>query len=653
MKYKLHLEAWAPYLSVAGLGSALLASVLALNGCGGGGGAPETPVGGEPPANNPAGPGTGSGPEPVPTAAPLVPTALAVSSGPKTFSFTWKPSATASTYKLYGDPDGASGYQQVGASVAGTTAAQYVGALLHQRLNARYAVQACNAAGCSALSSSVQPNVVEAIGSFKASNTGVNDSLGYAVALSADGSTLAVSATGEDSNATGIDGDQANNLFENSGAVYVFVRAGLTWKQQAYLKAANTDAGDRFGESLAFVADGNTLAVGAPNEGSTARGIDGDATSNASPNAGAVYLFERSGASWAQTHYVKGSNTNTVDYFGRSVAFSSDGSTFVVGAPGEASPTRGVNGDQFTANNSAPDAGAAYVFVRSGSTCVQQAYLKATCTKADNEFGASVAISADGNTVAVGADKDDARYIGGGQTGNVLDVQNTGAVFVYNRTGGAWTQTAYLKGSPLERATGDGFRPNTYFGAAIALSADGNTLVASATGDYYPVSGINQNRTEGPTQISNSGAVYVFSRDTSALSWTQQAHIMADAPITAQHLFGASVSLSQSGNLLAIGMPGEAGTRKGFVSNADFNNIGAGASRAPYLYSRSEATWKKQFYLKAPNSGTGDLFGNQVVLSSDGRTLAIGTRAEASNATGIGGNQSNHSAAGAGAVYLY
>ena len=88
------------------------------------------------------------------------------------------------------------------------------------------------------------------------------DYFGSSVALSGD--TLVVGAPYEDSNATGVDGNQANNLAIDSGAVYVFVRSGDWWYQQAYLKASNTDADDQFGSSLAL--SGDTLVVGAPDE---------------------------------------------------------------------------------------------------------------------------------------------------------------------------------------------------------------------------------------------------------------------------------------------------------------------------------------------------------------------------------------------------
>ena len=77
---------------------------------------------------------------------------------------------------------------------------------------------------------------------LKASNTEVGDGFGFSVAISGD--TVVVGAHEEDSNATGVNGDQADNSAADSGAAYVFTRSGATWSQQAYLKASNTGAGD-------------------------------------------------------------------------------------------------------------------------------------------------------------------------------------------------------------------------------------------------------------------------------------------------------------------------------------------------------------------------------------------------------------------------
>ena len=186
------------------------------------------------------------------------------------------------------------------------------------------------------------------------------------MSLSADGNTLAVGATGEDSSATGINGDQTDNTFaddpftEEAGAVYVFTRSGSEWEQQAYIKASNTDGIDIFGISISLSADGNTLAVGAFGEASSAIGINSDQNDNAAEEAGAVYVFRRMGSLWEQQAYIKAGNTDAEDFFGRSVSLSADGNTLAVGAFGEDSSATGINGDQ--TDNSGDRAGAVYLY---------------------------------------------------------------------------------------------------------------------------------------------------------------------------------------------------------------------------------------------------------------------------------------------------
>src|SRR6266705_2462246 len=103
--------------------------------------------------------------------------------------------------------------------------------------------------------------------------------------------------------------------------------------------------------------------------------------------------------------YVKASNTGAADDFGFAVALSSDGNTLAVGAPGEASA--GIETD-----NSAPSAGAVYVYTRSGTTWTQRAYIKASNPGAGDQFGTSVALSSDGITLAVGAPGEDSSVTG-------------------------------------------------------------------------------------------------------------------------------------------------------------------------------------------------------------------------------------------------
>ncbi len=120
------------------------------------------------------------------------------------------------------------------------------------------------------------------------------------------------------------------------------MRSGGLWSQQAYLKASNTGAYDGFGFSVAL--SGDTLVVGASDEDSNATGVYGDQSDNSASNAGAAYVFVRSGGLWSRQAYLKASNTGEGDYFGVSVALSGD--TLVVGASGEDSNATGVGGEQ-------------------------------------------------------------------------------------------------------------------------------------------------------------------------------------------------------------------------------------------------------------------------------------------------------------------
>jgi hypothetical protein len=107
--------------------------------------------------------------------------------------------------------------------------------------------------------------------------------------------------------------------------------------------------------------------------------------------SGAAYVFVRTNGVWTQQAYLKASNTEADDGFAQSVAISGD--TIVIGATGEDSNATGVNGNR--TDNSAPSAGAAYVFVRTNGIWTQQAYLKASNTDSGDAFGWSVAISGD------------------------------------------------------------------------------------------------------------------------------------------------------------------------------------------------------------------------------------------------------------------
>ena len=471
---------------------------------------------------------------------------------------------------------------------------------------------------------------------LKASNSGMLDQLGTSVSLSGDGNTLAVGAVGEASNATGIGGNQADNSAANSGAVYVFVRSGGVWAQQAYVKASNAAANDAFGTSVSLSGDGNTLAVGAIGEASNATGIGGNQADNSAGLSGAVYMFVRSGTVWTQQAYVKASNTGANERFGTSVSLSGDGNTLAVGAPLESSNATGIGGNQ--ADNSAASSGAVYVFVRGGTVWAQQAYVKASNTGASDLFGTSVSLSGDGNTLAVGANGEasNATGVGGSQADN--SAADSGAVYVFMRIGTVWTQQAYVKASN----TGAGDR----FGTSVSLSGDGNTLSVGAVAEASNATGIGGNQADNSAFLS--GAVYVFARI--GITWTQQAYVKASNS-GASDRFGTSVSLSGDGNTLSVGAVGEASSVTGVGGYEGDNSVGN--SGAVYIFVRIGTVWTQQAYVKASNTGASDRFGTSVSLSGDGNTLSVGAISEASNATGVGGNQADNSLTASGAAYVY
>jgi hypothetical protein len=474
---------------------------------------------------------------------------------------------------------------------------------------------------------------------IKASNTETFDQLGNSVSISEDGTRLAVSAPGEDSNATGINGNQSNNSASNAGAVYVYRRSGPTWTQEAYIKASNTAVFDGFGYSVKLSADGTRLAVSAPFEDSDANGVNGNQADNSALSAGAVYVFSRTGNIWTQEAYLKASNSDGPDNFGNghsSVSINSDGSRIAVGAYRESSNATGINGNQ--ANNSMANSGAAYVFRRTGTTWVQEAYIKASNTGADDYFGHDLNLSGDGTRLAVGASQEqsNATGINGNQSNNSSN--RAGAVYVYRRIGTTWTQEAYIKASNT--------RASNLFGSNMTFDYDGSRLAVCAVLEDAPSSGINGNQTQAGGGLDDYGAVYIFRRN--GTTWVQEAYIKASNPDIDDE-FGATVSFSKYGFKLAVGSRRESSNATGI--NGNQSNNSANVSGAAYVFTRCGTTWVQESYVKASNTELGDYSGI-VDLSANGVYLALGASGESSNATGINGNQSNNSANQAGAVYI-
>ncbi|MFO0973781.1 MAG: thrombospondin type 3 repeat-containing protein [Phycisphaerae bacterium] len=391
---------------------------------------------------------------------------------------------------------------------------------------------------------------------LKASNTQAGDSFGNSVAINGD--TVVVGAIYEDSAATGVNGNQADNSASNSGAAYVFVRdVNGAWSQQAYLKASNTGAGDQFGAALAL--SGDTLVVGADSEASGATGVNGNQLDNSTTGAGAAYVFTRNGGVWSQQAYLKASNTGVADHFGAAVAVSGD--TVVIGAYQEDSNATGVNGNQ--ADNSAVNAGAVYVFVRSGSVWSQQAYIKGSNTGAGDFFGFSVGIS--GDTVVVGAAQEDSSATG--VNGNQADnsAADAGAVYVFVRSGSVWSQQAYIKASNAETTD--------LFGQSVGI--DGDTIVVTTIAEDSNATGVNGDQADN--SAASSGAAYIFAR--SGGTWSQQVYLKA-SNTEAGDTFGISVAIS--GDTLVVCASGEDSGAAGV--NGDQSNNSVSRSGAAYVF---------------------------------------------------------------------
>jgi hypothetical protein len=472
------------------------------------------------------------------------------------------------------------------------------------------------------------------VGYIKASNPAEGSQFGHAVAVSGDGSTVAVGAQME------------NNA---AGAAYIYVRSGDRWTEQASIAASNADQGDQFGSSIALSADGNTLAVGAYFEDSAAKGINGNQADNSMNEAGAVYVFTRTGTTWSQQAYIKASNTGEPqdgDTFGASIALSDDGNTLAVGSPGEDSGSPGINGNQ--ADNSALGAGAVYVFTRSGTTWSQQAYVKSAAPRTTGAggdlFGYSVALNADGSTLAVGVfDEGGSSNVINGPVDNKLP--GAGCVYVFTRKGGAWSQQAYLKASTQDR--GDSL------GAWVAVSDDGNTVVAGAIDEDSMTTGVNtvqsghSGRVGAPDDLS-SGAAYVFTR--SGSTWSQQAALKA-SNTGKEDWFGVRLALSGDGNTLAVAAPNEDSASRGINGKQDDES--AVEAGAVYVFTRSGATWTHRAYVKGSNTQEFDEFGSAVGLNRDGSLMAVGAKFEDSGARGVNGNEADNSVSDSGAAYVF
>ena len=550
-----------------------------------------------------------------------------------------------------------------------------------------YVTEACGEAGCVAAPGGertlAQADSVAATGYIKPPNAGASpelgDDFGEALALSADGSTLAVGAPREGSSATGAfapgdAGYQAaldNEGADVSGAVTVYRRSGSAWSVEAFVKAPVAGYFDTFGEALALSADGATLAVGAPGEGSTFTGAFAPTDpgyraaldSYGAYGAGAAYVHRRSVAGrWTLEAFIKAPKAGARDQFGWAIALSADGAALAVGATDEDSAATGAfaptDAGYYQAaleSDGAEGSGAVYVYRRwADGRWALEAFVKAPVSGTGDEFG-RVALSADGSTLAVGAPYERSSATGvfapadpGYRAALESDAAiANGAVYVHRRwAGGRWALEAFVK-APVS-GTGDEF-------GRVALSADGSTLAVGAPyyGGNRPVRNSHGERNYG------SGTAYIHRRSAGG-RWALEA--VFKAPVADDgDIFGAVLVLSGDGATLVVSAHGEGSSATGAFApgapgyQAALDSDGAYEAGATYVHRRSVAgRWTAVSLVKAPNTEADDHFGSALALSADGSVLAVGAF-DSARSRPVGGDSSDagNAVGDSGAVYLY
>jgi hypothetical protein len=466
---------------------------------------------------------------------------------------------------------------------------------------------------------------------IKAANNEASDKFGVSISISGD--TLAVGTREEDSNQTTITNgttSSSNNSNADSGAVFVYKRDGTNWAQEAYIKAANSEAGDKFGNTVTL--DKDTLAVGAYEEDSQVTTItNGTSASsdNNQNNSGAVYVYKRTGNNWAQESFIKAWNSDgSHDMFGYNVSLDND--TLAVGAYWDNST------------------GSVYIYKRTGSNWAQEDYLRPVNLPSYKRFG--TAISLDGKTLAVGAYEEGSTQttITNGTSASSTtnsDSEQSGAVYVYKRADNStWVQEAYIKAGNNDR--------EDHFGASVALDKD--TLAVGVRYEDSNQTTITNDNSTASTNDSNSqsGAVFVYKR--TGTNWKQEAYIKA-ANNDSEDLFGWSVALE--GDTLVVGAYGEDSNQTTITndnSTASTNDSNS-ESGAVYVYKRTGNNWAQMAYIKAcDNRDGGDRFGYSVSL--DNGSLAVGAIEEDSNQPTITNGScpsNNTSNSNSGAAYVF
>jgi len=411
-----------------------------------------------------------------------------------------------------------------------------------------------------------------------------------------------------------------------------------------YFKASDAEEQDIFGSRVALSPNGKTMAV-------LAVGVDSMVDPRSSfgyVGTERVYVFARVDGSWQQQAVLDGTESESEGSYGMALSLSANGDLLAIGSP------RDILRDPLVDRRGA---GAVYLYKRESGRWLDQDRLVSSTISESDQFGYSVSLSADGNTLAVGANGDTG-------AGREDSESGSGSVFVFQFIDGSWLEE--------ERVTADTLNSGRNFGSSISLSEYGNTLAVGDSGQNGP----------GDSPVLRVGAAYVFSR--SETGWEQKAFLRADDPVGGA-LFGLSISIDTGGNVLAVGAPawnfgeGEGGSPIGATyvfrnvagnwqqearlnttferdftgSSIDLSGDGStlvvsspGRSLVT-IYKNEGVDWQQQVQLNE------DSIGKSLSFSSDGETLAVGAPEEDSASRGINVSRDDNSLTNSGAVFLY
>ena len=255
-----------------------------------------------------------------------------------------------------------------------------------------------------------------------------NDNFGWHVSCSYDGNTLITNTPQYD-----------DGSFSNTGAVHVYVNQAGTYTHSQTIQGSIKGTNFEFGSGCAISGDGNTIVAGA-------RRYNGIGT-----YTGTAFIFEVSGGSWTETQRIESSSPVAYEYFGEGVAINYDGSVIAVGAVG----------DQSFALR-----GSVSVFNKTGSLWSEVTKIVENDVQPGGVYGGRITLSADGNTMVVGAAND-----------NTTSGNSAGSAWLYTFSGGTWSLTKFLNDPTTVEYAPD------YYGYWVSVSADGNTLLITAYGD--------------------------------------------------------------------------------------------------------------------------------------------------------------------------